>query len=366
MSDERRALITGAAGQDGYYLSELLISQGWRVFGLTLRHSDGQHDVFPGVEIIEGDITDMDGLRLVFSTVKPHEVYNLAAQSHAGLSFKFPCMTAEVNYIGALHILELCQSYGAALYQASSSEMFGDTPGPLNELSPMEPSNPYAVAKLAAHKMVRLYRRSYCMRAVAGILFNHESPRRSPDFVTQKVCTAAARVSLGLSSNLKLGYLDGTRDWGHARDYVRAMPMMLRKEKPDDYVIATGESHTVRELIFEAERVIGQTIPYEIDQQFMRPRETAPLRADPSRAREELGWEPKIRFSELVKEMVEAAAEKLRREHFAQSFVDVPGRGYVIPNSGWGSQGLGQTYLDKTPGPRPDVPPQGPMPKPRI
>lgn len=319
MKEQRHAFITGAAGQDGYYLSEYLQSQGWKVFGLIRRHSDGKRDVAPGTIVIEGDVTDVNGLRIIFERVRPTEVYNLAAQSHAGLSFDYPIYTMEVNAVGAMNVLELCRSYRAAFYQASTSELYGETCGPLNEESEMEPANPYAVAKLAIHRMVRLYRRAYKMRAVCGILFNHESPRRSPDFVTQKICTAAAKIALGLPSDLSLGNVDSIRDWGHARDYVRAMPMILRAETLKEYVIATGESHTVREFIEIAGRIIEHRITWETNPAFLRPRETSPLKADPSLAMKELGWKPEINFEALVREMIEVAKERIVREQLAKA-----------------------------------------------
>ena len=312
MNVQRRILITGAAGQDGHYLSELLLAEGSIVYGLEPRR--GHEKPMPlGVISIDGDVTDFPSLFRAFAIANPDEVYNLAGQSHVLTSFKSPIQTWNVNAVGVINCLELCRSYKCRFYQASSSEMFGNTPGPLNEQSQFTPLSPYAIAKLAAHHAVTMWREAYGVWAVAGILFNHESPLRGADFVTQKISLAAARVEIGMPSNLEISNTTSSRDWGHARDYVRAIVMMMRQVEPTGYVIATGETRTVADFIAEAEQVIRRPIVFTQSQKHRRPFELKALVADPSRARNELGWEPTITFKELVYEMVHDQIGKLQK-----------------------------------------------------
>jgi GDPmannose 4,6-dehydratase len=321
MATERTALITGVTGQDGSYLAELLLDKGYRVHGLMRRGSSfnteridhlyqDPHEDDVRLVLHYGDLTDGSQLARLIRRVQPDEIYNLAAQSHVAVSFDQPQYTGNVGALGVIRLLEAIRETGVQtrLYQAGTSEMFGSSPPPQSEKTPFRPRSPYAAAKLYAYWVVDNYREGYGMYAVNGILFNHESPRRSPTFVTRKVTRAVARIVAGLDEAVYLGNLDAERDWGHARDYVRAMWMMLQQDEPRDYVIGTGESHSIRELCEVAFGRVG--LEWEefvrIDERYLRPVEVERLRSDPSLANTELGWKPEVTFQDLIAEMVDA------------------------------------------------------------
>ena len=289
-----RALITGVTGQDGWYLSSLLLSKGYEVYGLVRRTSH-IGNVLPGVNIIYGDLTDQGSINRAVLESSPDEVYNLGAQSFVGGSWDYPASTSDITGIGALRVLEALRIHkpGAKFYQASSSEMFGDQSGALDETNEFMPRSPYGCAKVFAHNVAINYRESYGMFTSCGILFNHESPRRGIEFVTQKIAQAAKNHEV-----VKLGNVKARRDWGYAGDYVEAMWLMLQHNTPDDFVIATGESHSVEEFCNLAE------VKYEIDSKFIRPADIQELVGDYSKAKEILGWEPRTSFQELVRMMV--------------------------------------------------------------
>lgn len=321
---KKRALITGITGQDGSYLAELLLNKGYEVHGLIRRSStfntsridhiyEDRHT--PGVRLIlhYGDMADSVQMVKLLYELQPDEIYNLAAQSHVRVSFDIPEYTADVTGVGAIRILEaICESglkKKIRFYQASSSEMYGKVAEtPQKETTPFHPRSPYACAKVFAHYLTINYRESYGVHASNGILFNHESPRRGETFVTRKITRAAAKIKLGLQEALYLGNLDAKRDWGHARDYVEAMWLMLQQDKPDDYVIATGETYSVKEFCQEAFSSLDldwkEYVRY--DPIYERPAEVDLLLGDASKAKKVLGWEPKITFKELVQEMVQA------------------------------------------------------------
>ena len=309
-----KALITGINGQSGSYLAELLLSKGYEVHGLVRRsssHNTARIDhIIDQIHIHQGDLTDSISLFDAFYAAQPEEVYNLAAQSLVSTSFRAPEYTADVDAVGTLRMLEMCKNFGRPkFYQASTSELFGKVrETPQNENTPFYPRSPYGVAKLYGYWATVNYRESYGMFACNGILFNHESPRRSEEFVTQKIVKAAVRIKKGLQETLELGNLDAKRDWGYAPDFVRAMWMMLQHVQPNDYVIATGETHTVREFLEEAFTYLG--IDWRdyvvINSKFFRPAEVNLLLGDASKAKRVLGWEPQVKFKELVKIMVEA------------------------------------------------------------
>lgn len=316
----KRALITGITGQDGSYLAEFLLEKGYQVFGLVRRSSTMNFEriahIQDRVELVSGDLTDQNSLLAALRDSDPHEVYNLAAQSFVQTSWRQPVLTGDVTAIGVTRMLEalLVHNREARFYQASSSEMFGKVQAvPQKEDTPFYPRSPYGVAKVYGHWATVNYRESFDMFAASGILFNHESPRRGLEFVTRKVTDAAARIKLGMQKELRLGTLEAQRDWGFAGDYVRAMWMMLQADTPDDYVVATGETHSVRELVETAfERVGLDWQEYVVqDPRFMRPAEVDLLIGDPAKAREELGWEPEVGFKELVHMMVDADLERL-------------------------------------------------------
>ena len=335
------AIITGATGQDGSYLSELLLSKGYTVIGLRRRSSSEkgleriQHLLNNNnFKLVEADITDSGCVNNLIRDYMPTEVYNLAAQSHVGTSFKQPLYTTQVNIEGPLNFLEAIRllSPTTKFYQASTSEMFGknyDMFGGTKyqqETTPFVPQSPYAVAKLAAHEMVRIYRDSYDLFACCGILFNHESERRGENFVTRKITKWIGEfVASGQDEDfpaLRLGNLDAHRDWGHAQDYVEAMYMMLQQDEPEDYVIATSETHSVREFLTEAFNEIGITHfePYVvIDPEFYRPCEVDWLLGHTGKAREKLGWRPKVSFQELVQRMVRSDIDAARKEKLERS-----------------------------------------------
>jgi GDPmannose 4,6-dehydratase len=325
----KRALIIGVTGQDGSYLAELLVAKGYEVHGLKRRSSSFNTDrvdhIYEEPDVTDahfrlhyGDLADSNSLARLLHEIQPDEVYNLGAQSHVKISFEVPDYTVDVVACGALRLLEGIRLSGSKcrFYQASSSEMFGSTPPPQSEVSVFHPRSPYACAKLFAHSITVNYREGYGMHASGGILFNHESPRRGETFVTRKITRAVARISAGLQRTLHLGNLDARRDWGYAPDYVEAMWLMLQQEQPGDYVIGTGESHSVREFVEAAFAHAGLDWRdhVEIDPRYMRPAEVDHLRADPSKARRELGWEPKVGFKKLVRLMVDADAADLRRQ----------------------------------------------------
>lgn len=319
----KKALVTGLTGQDGSYLAELLHQKGYEVHGL-LRRSSQPIDQRLGhladyVEIQHGDLTDSLSLREILSKVQPDEIYNLAAQSHVAWSFKTPESTFDITGAGCLRLLEAMRqtSPHSRFYQASSSEMFGQVhETPQTERTPFHPRSPYGVAKVAAFWATVNYREGYDMYACNGILFNHESERRGEEFVTRKITIAAAKISLGLQDKLMLGNLDAKRDWGYAPEYVEAMWLMLQQDKPEDYVIATGETHTVRDFCEAAFSHLGLDYEkyVEIDPQFYRPAEVNLLIGDPSKAKRELGWEPKVSFQKLVTRMVDADLERLKNQ----------------------------------------------------
>src|SRR3954451_15405664 len=323
-----RALITGIDGQDGRHLAELLVEKGCETFGMIRGQNNprGQivRDETPAVELIEGDLQDLSSLIAVVEQVQPDEVYNLGAVSFVALSFRQPELTADITGLGVLRMLEAIRVVGGTqnnsvrFYQASSSEMFVKVrEAPQNEETGFHPRSPYGAAKVFGHYTTVNYRESYGLHATSGILFNHESPRRGMEFVTRKVSNGVARIKLGLQEKVTLGNLDASRDWGYAGDYVEAMWLMLQQDEAEDYVIATGETHTIRELLelaFEAAGIDGWEKYVESDKRFLRPAEVDILTGDASKARERLGWKPKVSFAELVKMMVESdLAEETRK-----------------------------------------------------
>jgi len=316
----RRALITGVTGQDGSYLAELLLDKGYEVFGAVRRASTESSDRIDHlrgrVHLLQADLLDQASLMMALQEAEPHEVYNLGAQSFVPTSWSQPVLTAEFTATGVTRLLEAIRSVDPSIrfYQASSSEMFGKVlEVPQTEQTPFYPRSPYGVAKVYGHFITVNYRESYGMYAVSGILFNHESPRRGLEFVTRKISDGVARIKLGLATELRLGNLDAERDWGFAGDYVEAMYLMLQQDQPSDYVIATGETHSVRECVEVAFAHAGLEVDRHVvlDPAFLRPAEVDQLIGDPSRARAELGWEPRTTFRELVEMMVDADIERL-------------------------------------------------------
>ena len=328
----KKALITGITGQDGSYLAELLLEKGYEVYGIIRRASSfntaridhiykDPHAKDVKLKLVYGDLGDSSSLNRILRDVKPDEIYNLGAQSHVRVSFDVPEYTAEITGLGAVRLLDAVLEEGletkTKIYQASSSEMYGKVQAvPQNEETPFYPRSPYGAAKVYAYWITRNYRESYGMFAVNGILFNHESPRRGETFVTRKITKALARIKAGLQDKLYLGNLDSKRDWGYAKEYVEAMWLMLQSKKPDDYVIATGETHSVKEFLTEAFKSAGLDWKkyVEIDKKYFRPAEVDLLIGDASKAKRELGWEPKVKFKELVKIMVDADVEDLQRK----------------------------------------------------
>ncbi len=318
---EKTALITGITGQDGSYLAELLLDQGYRVVGMTRRTSTEVHERIEHLgdraEIVSGDLLDQSSMTTLITDIRPAEVYNLAAQSFVPTSWNQPVLTGEFTALGVTRVLEAIRQVDPTIrfYQASSSEMFGKVQQtPQREETPFYPRSPYGVAKVYGHWITVNYRESYDMYACSGILFNHESERRGKEFVTRKITDGAARIKLGLKDTLHLGNLDAQRDWGFAGDYVRAMWLMLQQDVADDYVVATGRTHTVREfcrLAFAA-LDLDYTEYVVADARFMRPAEVDLLIGDPSKAKRVLGWEPKTTFEQLVERMVQADLARLR------------------------------------------------------
>ncbi|MBL18412.1 MAG: GDP-mannose 4,6-dehydratase [Flavobacteriaceae bacterium] len=325
-NQQKTALVTGATGQDGSYLVDLLLSKGYHVVAVKRRTSlintDRIDHVFENYKLLEnftlvyGNMIDSGNIHRILMEFMPDEIYNLAAQSHVKVSFQTPEETAEIVGMGALKLLEAVRNVcpQARVYQASSSEMFGDNPeNPQSETTQLMPASPYACAKVFAHNLCNNYRESYNMHISSGILFNHESPRRGETFVTRKITQAAAKIKMGLQDKLYLGNLDAKRDWGYAADYVEAMWLMLQQDEPDDYVIATGETHSVKQFLEEVFDYAGLNIDehVEIDTRLFRPHEVPLLLGDPSKAKEKLGWEPKIKFKELARLMYDADLKNL-------------------------------------------------------
>jgi len=329
----KRALITGITGQDGSYLAELLLEHGYEVHGIIRRSSsfntgridsiyEDPHQHGARLKLHYGDMSDSTSLRRILELVVPDEIYNLAAQSHVKVSFEQAEYTADIVATGALRLLECLRDHSRAsvhacrFYQAGSSEMFGAAKPPQNESTPFHPRSPYAVAKVAAYYYAKNYREAYGLFIVNGILFNHESERRGETFVTRKITRAAARIKLGLQEKLYLGNLQAKRDWGHARDFVEAMRLMLQQDQPDDYVLATGQAHSVQEFAEKAFALLDMDWRrhVEVDPRYFRPSEVDYLLGDSSKARQALGWTPKVTFDELVSRMVDHDLELTRQE----------------------------------------------------
>lgn len=321
---KKTALVTGITGQDGSYLAELLLNKGYKVYGM-IRHS-ASRDLESGrishllkdVELVEGDLSDQNSLTRLIESVRPGEVYNLAAQSFVKLSFDQPEMTCDVTGMGVLRMLEAIRTVdpkGIKFYQASSSEMFGKVlETPQKETTRFNPRSPYGVAKAFGHYMTCNYRDSYGMFAVSGILFNHESERRGLEFVTRKVTDGVARIKLGLQDELRLGNLDAKRDWGYAPDFVEAMYLMLQQRDPENFVIATGKTHSIKDLCKAAFGHVGLNWEdyVKVDKRFLRPAEVDLLLGDPSKAEKTLGWKPKTSFEEMIQKMVDSDLDRLK------------------------------------------------------
>jgi GDPmannose 4,6-dehydratase len=321
---KKTALITGILGQDGPYLAKLLLEKDYKVYGLIRRYSNPRFDtleylgIADKIEYVSGDLTDEASLINVIKTIRPDEVYNLAAQSFVGSSWDQAKLTTEVNSLGVLYLLNAIKFFSPTtkFYQASTSEMFGNNhdEGIQTEETPFHPRSPYAIAKLYAYWMTVNFKESYGMYCANGILFNHESPIRGIEFVTRKISDGVARIKLGLSDEIRLGNLDSKRDWGFAGDYVEAMWLMLQQEKPDNYIVSTGETHTIRDFLNIAFHHVGISDwekYIKIDPRFKRPAELFTLQGKSDKARKLLGWEPKVKFEELVKMMVDADMERL-------------------------------------------------------
>ena len=326
------ALITGITGQDGSYLAELLLEKGYEVHGIVRRcsliNTHRIDHIYPQLKLHYGDLTDATNLISVIKQVEPDEIYNLGAQSHVKVSFETPDYTAQVDGLGTLRVLEAVRLLGmekkTRIYQASTSELYGEVQEtPQSETTPFHPRSPYGVAKLYGYWIIKNYRESYGMHCSSGILFNHESPRRGETFVTRKITRGLSRISAGLETHIELGNLNAKRDWGHAKDYVEAMWLMLQQDEPDDYVIATGHQYSVREFVDKTAPYFGfklewmgeglDEVGYDwgcnrsiitVNDRYFRPAEVESLLGDPTKAKEKLGWEPKISFDELVEDMV--------------------------------------------------------------
>jgi GDPmannose 4,6-dehydratase len=323
----KKALITGINGQDGSYLSEFLLEKGYEVWGTVKRNSVSENQssrinhIFENVNLEYCDINDLSSIIRVVEKSNPDEIYNLAAQSHVRISFDQPIYTSNTTGIGALNVIEAAKLINSdiKIYQASSSEMFGnniDDDGYQRETTPMCPVSPYGCAKVFAYNISRNYRNSYNMFISNGILFNHESPRRGSNFVTAKVVKEAIKIKKGISSELKLGNLEASRDWGHAKDYCKAMWMILQHDKPDDFVCATGKSHTVKDLVeYTFSKLDLDWKKYvKIDEKFFRPEELDDLKGDPSKIKNELGWEQEYSFEDMIDEMIEYWDNKINKE----------------------------------------------------
>ena len=317
-----KALITGITGQDGSYLAEWLLEKGYEVYGVVRRSSTETHEriehIKDRVTLVQGDLLDEISLVHMMEQIKPDEIYNLAAQSFVHTSWSQPLLTGEFTAMGVTRMLDAMRFAcpKAKFYQASSSEMFGAAKPPQGEDTVFHPRSPYAVAKVYGHYITMNYRESYKMFAVSGILFNHESPRRGKEFVTRKISDAVARIKLGVQKELRMGNLDAKRDWGFAGDYVKAMWLMLQQDKPDDYVIATGETHSVKEFLELAFARVG--LNYKdyvvVDPKFLRPAEVDLLLGDPTKAKKQLGWKTEVSFQGLIDMMVDADMERIARQ----------------------------------------------------
>jgi len=338
----KRALITGVTGQDGFYLAKLLLSKGYKVYGMYRRSSldirERIGELMPHLTLVEGDMTDSNSIMRIIREINPDEIYNLAAQSFVPASWTQATATVEINAVGTLNILEAIRILNSNIrfYQASSSEMFGKVlETPQKETTPFYPRSPYGVSKVYAYWITKNYRESYGLHASNGILFNHESPKRGKQFVTRKVVHSAVKIKLGHQESFGVGNLDAKRDWGYAEDYVEAMWLMLQQEQPGDYVVATGEQHSVREMIEEAFRILGMNLIWEghgfdevgkvdgvirvkVDPKYYRPAEVDTLLGDASLAKQKLGWVPKTNFKELIMKMVESDYNRIS-EHGLQS-----------------------------------------------
>jgi len=320
---KRKAFITGITGQDGSYLAEILLEKDYEVYGMIRRSSSFNtariDHIFGDVELVFGDLSDGSSLNQLMRTIRPDEVYNLGAQSHVRVSFDIPEYTTDVGALGTLRLLDAIREEGVTcrFYEAGSSEMFGQVrETPQTEETPFHPRSPYGVGKVFGYWITRNYREAYGMYAVNGILFNHESPRRGPTFVTRKITRAIGAILRGEQDELRLGNLEARRDWGYARDYMEGAWSMLQADEPDDYVLATGETHSVREFLDEAFRYAGiEWQEYvQIDERYFRPAEVDVLLGDATKARERLGWEPTVRFEELVRIMVDHDRERRQTE----------------------------------------------------
>jgi GDPmannose 4,6-dehydratase len=351
MSQGKKALVTGVTGQDGSYLAEFLLAKGYEVHGLVRRSSTfntrridhlyvDPHEKSARFFLHYGDLTDSGQLSHLIYNLQPDEIYHLAAQSHVRVSFDMPEYTGDVTGLGVIRLLEAIRRSGikTRFYQASSSELFGATPPPQNEETPMQPRSPYAVAKLYGYWMVRNYREGYGLFASNGILFNHESPRRGETFVTRKITRAVARIKFGLQKKLYLGNLEARRDWGYAPDFVEAMWLMLQQDAPEDFVIATGESHSVREFLEAAfsHADLDWQEYVEIDPRYFRPTEVDFLLGDASKARRLLGWQPKVSFPELVRIMVDADIKDLMDLRQCQDVIQQLRQGNYLGPAGGG------------------------------
>jgi GDPmannose 4,6-dehydratase len=323
---KRKAFITGITGQDGSYLAEILLEKGYEVFGMVRRSSSFNtariDHIFGDIELVFGDLSDGSALNQLMRTIRPDEVYNLGAQSHVRVSFDIPEYTADTDAMGTLRLLDAIREEGvrARFYQASSSEMFGQAREiPQTEETPFHPRSPYGVSKVFSYWITRNYREAYGMFAVNGILFNHESPRRGPTFVTRKITRAVGAILRGEQSELRLGNLEAKRDWGYAKEYMEGAWQMLQVDEPDDFVLATGETHSVAEFLAEAfgHADLDWRDYVQIDERYYRPAEVDVLIGDYSKAKEKLGWEPKVRFTELVHMMVDSDRERGKlEEHY--------------------------------------------------
>lgn len=322
----KKALITGILGQDGAYLARLLLEKGYKVYGLMRRYSNPNYSnldylgVTHKIEFVSGDMNDQGSLLNIVRSIRPDEVYNLAAQSFVGSSWDQASYTTEVNALGTLHLLEALRLFAprAKFYQASTSEMFGNSSvnGIQTEETPLHPRSPYAISKLYAHWITNNFKESYGMFCVSGILFNHESPIRGIDFVTRKITDGVARIHHGLADHIYLGNLDSKRDWGFAGDYVEAMYLMLQSEEPENYIVSTGENHTIRDFLNLAFKHIGidDWTPYvKIDPKYNRPSELFTLQGSCQKIQEKLGWKSKVKFEELVKMMMDADLQRVQR-----------------------------------------------------
>ena len=336
LGDKKKALITGITGQDGAYLAKLLLEKDYEVFGIVRRISTPnfwrlqEMGVLDKITFISGDLSDMASLTEAIHESNPDEIYNLAAQSFVGSSFDQPLQSMDINGVALLRILEIVRKFNPKIkiYQASTSELYGNSLTKIgeeksqNELTPFKPNSPYAIAKLIALELARVYRESYGLFVSNGILFNHESPLRGLEFVTRKITNEVAKIKLGLSKELRLGNLDAQRDWGYAPEYVELMWRILQHDKPDDFVIATNQTHSVKEFVEEAFRAVGLDwkLFVRIDKQYTRPYEVPYLRGDYSKAKEQLHWEPKTKFRELVKIMVESDLNRWQKHLNGESF----------------------------------------------